>query len=80
MTYERECNTIEAIKDYYYRGAWVAQLVKCLTLGFGSGHDLMVRGTEPYVWFCTDSVELAQDSLSSSLSARPPLMLSLLKK
>ena len=23
-------------------GAWVAQLVKCLTLDFSSGHDLMV--------------------------------------
>ena len=24
------------------RGTWVAQVVKCLTLGFGSDHDLMV--------------------------------------
>ena len=24
------------------RGTWVAQLVKCLTLDFGSGHDLTV--------------------------------------
>ena len=23
-------------------GTWVAQSVKCTTLGFGSGHDLMV--------------------------------------
>ena len=25
-------------------GAWVAQPVECLTLNFGSGHDLTVRG------------------------------------
>ena len=28
-------------------GAWVAQLVKCGTLDFGSGHDLMVCEMEP---------------------------------
>ena len=28
-------------------GTWVAQLVKCLTLDFGSGHDLMVRSSSP---------------------------------
>ena len=26
-------------------GTWVAQSVKCLTLGFGSGHDLRVVGS-----------------------------------
>ena len=30
-------------------GAWVAQLVKCLTLDFGSGHDLMVCEIEPRI-------------------------------
>ena len=30
-----------------YRGAWVAQLVKYLTLDFGSGHDFMVHEIEP---------------------------------
>ena len=39
-------------------GAWVAQLVKCLTLDFGSGNDLTVCGTEPYVGLCTDREEL----------------------
>ena len=29
------------------RGAWVAQSVEHLTLGFGSGHDFTVRGFEP---------------------------------
>ena len=28
-------------------GVWVAQSVKCLTLGFGSGHDLMGHGLKP---------------------------------
>ena len=28
-------------------GTWVAQLVKCPTLDFGSGHDLMVCEIEP---------------------------------
>ena len=31
------------------RGAWVPQLVKCLTLDFGSGHDLTVCETEPHM-------------------------------
>ena len=28
-------------------GAWVGQLVKCLTLDFGSGHDLRVVRSSP---------------------------------
>ena len=49
-------------------GAWVAQSVKHLTLDVDSGHDLEVRGFEPQVGLCADSVEPAQDSLSPSLS------------
>ena len=34
------------VPNYYYKidfvGTWVSQLVKCLTLDFGSGHDLRV--------------------------------------
>ena len=41
----------------------VAQSVKRLTLGFGSGHDLTVREFEPH-----DSVEPDWDSLSLPLS------------
>ena len=52
-------------------GAWVPQLVKCLTLDFGSGHDLTVRGFEPCVRLCADSAEPAWDSLP--LYASPPL-------
>ena len=39
------------------RGAWVAHSVKCLTLDFGSGHDLTVRGIEPCVELSADSAE-----------------------
>ena len=42
-------------------GAWVAQLVKRLTLDFGSGHDLAVHEIEPLVEL---SPEPAWDSLS----------------
>ena len=43
-----------------------------LTLGYGSGHNLTVCGFKPHVRLCTDSMEPAWESLSSSLSA-PPL-------
>ena len=49
------------------RGFWVAQSVKCLTLDFGSGHDLMVCEIETHVGLCTDSVEPAWDTLFLSL-------------
>ena len=35
-----------------FRGAWVAQWVKCLTRDFGSGHDFMVREIEPLIGLC----------------------------
>ena len=57
----------------------MAQSVKPPTLDFGSGHGLMVGGFWPRVRLRADSVELAQDSLSPSLSAPPPLALSLSK-
>ena len=50
------------------------------TLGFGSGHDLMVCEFEPCIGVCAGSVEPAWDSLSSpSLSALLLLVLSLSK-
>ena len=61
----------------YWRGAWVAQLVKHPTLDFSSGHDLSVSGSEPCTALCTDSVQPAWDSLSPPLSALPPFALSL---
>ena len=54
----------------------MAQLVECLTLDFGSDHSLTVRKMEPHVRLCGDSIKLAWDSLSPSLSAPPLLMLS----
>ena len=53
------------------QGAWVAQSVKHLTLGFSSGHDLMDCEFEPHIGLCADSREPAWDfslSLPSSLS------------
>ena len=47
----------------------MAQSVKRLTLDFGSGHDLTVRG--PCLRLCANSVEPAWDSLSVSFSAPP---------
>ena len=59
------------------RDAWVAQLVKHLTLDFGSGHDLRVHEIEPHIRLCTDSTEPAWDSLSLSLCPSPAYSLSL---
>ena len=50
------------------RGAWVAESVKHLTLGFGSGHNLEVRGYQ--------SVEPAWDCLFPFPTAPPLLVLS----
>ena len=55
----------------------MAQLVRRLPLGFGSGHDLAVRGFEPCVRLWVDRTEPAWDSLAPSLSAPSALALSL---
>ena len=57
----------------HFQGARVAQSVKRLTLGFGSGHDLTVHEFELHIRLHADSTEPAWDSLSPSLSA-PPLL------
>ena len=49
----------------------MAQLVKQLTLGFGSGRDLMVCEFKPHVGLCFDGEEPAWDSLSSFLTLCP---------
>ena len=49
------------------RGAWVAQLVKCLTLDFNSGHDLRILGSSP-----TSGSLLSGEFASPSPFARPP--------
>ena len=51
----------------------MVQLVKHLTLDFGSGHDLTVHGIKPLVRLCADSMESSWNSLSPSVSA-PPLL------
>ena len=61
------------------RGAGVAQSVECLTLDFGSGHDLTAHEFKPCVGLCTDSMEPAWDFLSP-LSASFSLSLFLFQK
>ena len=41
----------------------MVQSIECLTLGFGSGHDLTVHETKTCTGLFTDSVEPAGDSL-----------------
>ena len=66
-----QCVTcINLLKLKHSQGAWVAELVKLLTLDFGSGHDLMVCE------FCADSTEPAWVSLSLSLSLLLPFLCS----
>ena len=50
----------------------MALWVQCLTLDFGSGHDLMVPEIESHIRLHADSMESAWDSLSSLASAPPP--------
>ena len=57
-------------------GTWVAQSVEHLTLGFSSGHDLMVREFEPHMGLSAVSTEPALDPLSPFISAPPLLCLS----
>ena len=45
------------------RDAWVAQLVECLAIDFGSGHDPRVVGSSPVLGSALN-VEPAWDSLS----------------
>ena len=61
-------------------GAWVAQLVKRLTLDFGSGHVLAVGGFETPTRLCSESMDPARIlsvSLSLQLSCLIDLSLSL---
>ena len=55
------------IKNRNDRGAWVAPSIKHLTLGLGSGRDLMVCGIEPHIRLCAAGVKPAWDFLSLSL-------------
>ena len=44
-------------------GTWVAQLVKVLILGFGSGHDLMGHEIKPRIGLHTQQGVCLKDSL-----------------
>ena len=57
----------------------MAQSVKHLTLGFGSGRDLVVPGIEPHIGLCAGSPDPAWDSLSNSAAPLLALSLSLSK-
>lgn len=65
------------LKNFKFRGAWVAQVVKCTTLDFGSGHALRVCGFKLHVGLCTVQSLLGILSLSFSLCVPPPTPLSL---
>lgn len=56
-----KCSSHSGIKKCCFQGAWVTQSVKCLTLDFGSGHDLTADEIEPHIGLCADSVEPAWD-------------------
>ena len=58
-------------------GTWVTQLVKHLTLDFGSGHELAVCEFTPCIRLHADSAEPAWDPLSFPLSLPLPCSLSL---
>ena len=68
----QNCKFTGTLKICNTWGAWVAQSVKHLTLGFSSSHDLTVREFQPHVGLWTDSVEPALDSLSPLLSLLLP--------
>ena len=49
------------------RGPWVTRSVKLVTLNYGSGHDLTVRGTKPGTKLPAESVEPAESVGPSSV-------------
>ena len=54
----------------------MAQSIKHPTLDFNAGHDLIVHEFEPHTGLYADSLELAWDSLSPTISVLPLLSLS----
>ena len=70
---------VESFKKHHRWGTWVAQSVKCLPLGFGSGHDLMVCGFDPHTSGSALAVWSLLGILSLSLSLCPSPSLSLSK-
>ena len=74
QVYQNHCLNYSLLKLNQKWGPWVAHSVEHLTLGFSSGHDLMVRGLEPSMGLCAEGSEPAWDSLSP-----PPLLTHCLK-
>ena len=70
---ETLCTTSHCSEKDYNRGAWVAQLLKHLSLNFGSGHDLTVPDPSPLLgsMLSADSGSLLR-ILSVPLSVPPP--------
>ena len=70
--------TMGALRSFVSRGAWVAQSIERLTLGFGSGHDLIVHGSGPVPGFVLEVQGLLGIlSLPFSLPRPPARSLSL---
>ena len=60
------------------RGAWVAQSVKCLTLGFGSGHGCeMESRVGAWIGLCAQPSVCLSFSLPLPLTLLPMYVLSL---
>ena len=58
----------------------MTQVVKHPTLGFGSGHDLIVCEFKPCIGLCTDSAQPVWDSFFLSPSLPLPHSLSKINK
>ena len=57
-----------AKEEKRFRGTWVAQLVKHLTLDFGSGHDPRALGLSSGIRFCAELGACLDETFSLSLS------------
>ena len=68
------CLAVAISFNHYFWGARGAQSVERLTLNFGSGRDLAVCEFERHIRLCAVSTGV-RNSVSSSLSALPPLTL-----
>ena len=63
----QSCEGVNLFEDTQSGGTCTAQLVKCPTLGFSSGHDLPVHEFKPHSGLCADGSEPAWDSVSLPL-------------
>ena len=56
------------LKTDKFKGTWVVHSVECLTIDFGSGHDLVVHEIRPHAGLCAELRTYLGSSLSFSLS------------